>query len=765
VADNTEKLRDYLKKALAELQASRARVRELEEAAREPIAVVGIGCRYPGGITSADDLWELVRSGVDAISAPPADRGWFPNGDGETTPIGVLRQREGGYLYDAGDFDAEFFGMSADAAVATDPQQRVLLETAWEAVEHGGIDPLTLRGSRTGVFIGAFYRLYAVTAQTGDEPNPNLVAGVTGAMMAGRIAYELGLEGPSATVDTACSASLVALHLACQSLRAGESELALAGGVAVNATPHVHTDLMVPVGLAEDGRCRSFAAAANGSGWSEGVGVLLLERLSRARANGHQVLGLVRGSATNRAGSANGLTAPSGQTQQRTVRHALTDAGLGLDDVDVIEAHGSGTRLGDSIEAHAMLATYGSVRRPGDPLLLGSIKSNIGHAQSSSGIAGVIKMIQAMRHGEVPSTLHVDEPSPDIDWSTGKIDLVTEPVPWPDRGHPRRSAVSSVGISGTNVHIVLEQAPEPAPVDTGTRALPIIPWPISGKTREALTAQAVRLQAYLTDHPHLDPADVGFSLATTRASLTHRAVVLGRDRAELMAGLAALAAGDESVHIGNARGEPETTFVFPAATANPSEVSLRRAFPVYAEAFDEAATEADKHLTTSLVTGTAAPEDGPAAELWHLVHQIATHRLLSACGLRPDKVAGAGTGEIAAAHAAGILTIADATLLASSTSAVDDITFTAPTTTFVPSSDGLSPTSPDYWTSGRAREVSRHNGLVVDPTTPDDVLAMLAEAHCRGVTIDWRPVFDGTAATRVPLPTYAFQHTTYWWPS
>jgi acyl transferase domain-containing protein len=656
--------------------------------------------------------------------------------------------------------------MSAEAAVATDPQQRLLLETAWEAVEHGGIDPLTLRGSRTGVFIGAFYRLYAVTAQTGEEPDPHLVAGVTGAMMAGRIAYELGLEGPSATVDTACSASLVALHLACQSLRVGESDLALAGGVAVNATPHVHTDLMRPVGLAEDGRCRSFAAAASGSGWSEGVGVLLLERLSRARSNGHQVLGLIRGSATNRAGSANGLTAPSGQTQQRTVRHALADAGLGLDDVDVIEAHGSGTRLGDSIEAHAMLATYGSVRRPGDPLLLGSVKSNIGHAQSSSGIAGVIKMIQAMRHGEVPATLHVDEPSPDIDWSTGKIDLVTAPVPWPDRGHPRRSAVSSVGISGTNVHVILEQASEPAPAAGHARTLPVIPWPISGRTREALVAQAVRLRAHLTEHPDLDATDIGFALATTRSSFPHRAVLLGRDRAELLTGLTALA--DDTVHIGQTAGEQEVAFVFPAAGTNPFEVglALHRTFPGYAEAFDEAAAEADKHLTTSLVdiiAGTATPDpaDRAAAELWHLAHLVALHRLLHACGLRPDAVTGAGTGELAAAHAAGILNLTDATLLAAPDPVPAEVTFHPPTTTIVPDGPG-----PNRRTEP-ALEALRGLHIVdlVTPATPEDVLTTLSEAHQRGVPVNWRPVFEGTAATRVPLPTYAFQRSKYWWPS
>ncbi|MCT2581501.1 type I polyketide synthase [Actinophytocola gossypii] len=736
MSENTEKLREYLKKALAELQATRARVRELEDAAHEPVAVVGIGCRYPGGIASPDDLWEVVRSGVDTVGPPPADRGWFPNGDQVTTPVGALRQREGGFLYDAGDFDAGFFGMTDEAAVATDPQQRLLLETAWEAVEHGGIDPSSLRGTRTGVFVGAFYRLYALTAQTGDEPNDNLVAGVTGAMTAGRIAYELGLEGPSATVDTACSASLVAVHLACQSLRLGESDLALACGVAVNATPHVHTDFMRSVGLAPDGRCRSFAASADGSGWSEGAGVLLLERLSRACANGHRVLGLVRGSATNRSGSANGLTVPSGQTQQRTVRHALADAGLGLDDVDVIEAHGSGTRLGDAIEAHAMLATYGTVRRPGDPLLLGSIKSNLGHTQSASGIAGVIKMIQAMRHAEVPATLHVDEPSPDIDWSTGRLRLATEHTPWPDRGHPRRAAVTSVGISGTNVHVVLEQAPEPEPPEPATRTLTEIPWPLSARTPEALTAQAARLRSYLADHPDLDPVDVGFSLATTRAALEHRAVVVGRDRGELLAGLSSVAA------TGRARPDHEVAFAFAAAPENPSPAVP---YPAYAEAFDEVAAHADKHLTTSLrdvVAGIATPDpaDRQAAELWHLAHQIALHRLLTACGLRPDTSTGHGTGEIAAAHAAGDVTLPDAVHLVATRTPGDPSASPALTVT------------------------------LTAPGTPPETLAggvvtVLAGAHRRGVTVNWAPVFDGTGATPVELPTYAFQRTRYWWPS
>nr|WP_051773314.1 type I polyketide synthase [Saccharothrix sp. NRRL B-16314] len=788
MTDNVDKLRDYLKRVSTELQVTRARLREAQDAVREPIAIVGMGCRYPGGASSPDELWDLVESGTDAVSEPPDDRGWFPDGDPGRTAVGRMRQAAGGFLHDAGDFDAGFFGMTPEAALATDPQQRLLLETSWEALEDAGIDPHSVRGTQTGVFIGAFYRLYAVTAHNALVPDENLVAGVTGSVIAGRVAYELGLEGPAATVDTACSASLVALHWACQSLRLGESDLALAGGVAVNATPHMYTDFAGAIGLAPDGRCKAFAAAADGSGWSEGVGVLVLERLSRARANGHRVLGLIRGSAVNRAGASNGLTAPSGHTQRRGIRQALADSGIGPDEVDVVEAHGSGTRLGDSIEANAMIAGYGVGRPADEPLLIGSVKSNIGHAQSASGVAGVIKMVQAMRHGVVPRTLHVDEPSPDVDWSTGTIALVTENVPWPDRGHPRRCAVTSFGISGTNAHIILEQAPpaETAEEADHARSLPLIPWPVSARTPEALAAQADRLLSHVEAHPGAAVEDIGFSLATTRSSLECRTVVLGADRDQLVAGLSALAQGSTAAV---AKADHETVFLFPGTGAGwfAAGQELYRTFPVYARAFDEAAAEAEKHLDTSLRDAPGALT-GVAAELWLLAQEVALYRLVEACGLRPDAVTGRGTGEVVAAHVAGVLTLSDAVLLAVSEDDLPDVTFTAPRLPLIPSQaagpdygvrrDGVPPAEAvrERGTTlvlelGPPDGAERFDGVstvLLAPQAGDDAelrrtLGGLAEVHCAGLTVDWAPIFEGTGAARVPLPTYAFQRERYWW--
>ncbi|XXT29330.1 SDR family NAD(P)-dependent oxidoreductase [Sorangium sp. So ce448] len=674
-----------LRTALIDVKRLRQQNRELLRASREPIAIVAMSCRFPGGVRTPEDLWALLESGRDAVSAFPDDRGWS-RGDlygSEPEAQGKIYPREGGFLAEVDRFDADFFGISPREALTLDPQQRVLLETAWEAIERAGIDPMSLQGSQTGVFVGVMYNNYASRVVRSPDVEGYVGFASSGSMVSGRLAYTFGLHGPTVTVDTACSSSLVGIHLACQSLRQGECSLALAGGVTVMASRSAFDGLRF-LGGAPDGRCKSFSADADGAGWSEGAAILLLERLSDAERNGHAVLAVIRGSAVNQDGKSQGITAPNGPAQERVIRETLAAARLSPEDIDAVEAHGTGTTLGDPIEGQALLATYGRAHSSERPLWLGSLKSNLAHTQAAAGVGGVMKMVLALGHAKLPKTLHAGHASPQIDWSAGTLRLLTQPVPWPAGERPRRAGISSFGASGTNAHLILEEAPlappkEAPPSEPAARLPPTLPIVVSGKTRPALLAQAERLRAHLAAHPALAIVDVASSLATTRSHFDHRAVVVAGDLERAMDALEAVRHG--RAHPGAVVGEKlrggkiGVLFTGQGSQRPGAGRALYDTFPSFRAALDAVAAHLDRELERPLRDVLFAAEGTPEAALLDqtvftqtglFALEVALFRSLEAWGFRADYLLGHSIGELVAAHVAGVLTLEDAAALVAS---------------------------------------------------------------------------------------------------
>ncbi|QFG20241.1 type I polyketide synthase [Actinomadura sp. WMMB 499] len=697
MATSEERLLAYLKRVTSDLRQTRSRLKRAEEREQEPIAVVGMACRYPGGVRSPEDLWNLVTDGTDVISGFPEDRGWDSAELYDPAPgtPGKTYVRQGGFLEGAGDFDPGFFGISPREALAMAPQQRLMLEVSWEGFERAGIDPRTLKGRAVGNYVGCNLLDYCTTLDRVPEGlEGHFTTGSTASVVSGRVSYTLGLEGPAVTLDTACSSSLVAIHLACRELRTGECSLALAGGVAVMATPITFIGFAGQRALAASGRCKPFASGADGMSLAEGAGVLVLERLSDAVRNGRRIWGVIRGSAMNQDGASNGMAAPNGPSQQRVIRRALADARLSGADVDMVEAHGTGTSLGDPIEAQALLATYGQDRPQDRPLWLGSVKSNIGHAQTASGVAGVIKAVMAVRNGVLPPTLHVDEPSREVDWSSGAVRLLTQAREWPVVDRPRRAGVSSFGISGTNAHLILEQAPEAAPAEDGggSEVVPVeegslpagspvsaggsVVWVVSGRGVGALREQARRVADWARSADEADdPAFAGRvagALVSGRSLFEDRAAVIGSTTGELAAGLDAVAENRDAAHVVTGRVTPgaqgKTVFVFPGQGSQWPGMgrALTAESPAFAAAMAECEDALTAHVDWSLTQVLDEPDDSPVWERTDVVQpvlfavMVSLARLWQAHGVTPDTVIGHSQGEIAAAHIAGALTLTDA---------------------------------------------------------------------------------------------------------
>ncbi|MEV7144781.1 type I polyketide synthase [Streptomyces tauricus] len=790
---STEKVIEALRASMMEAERLRKQNQRLTSALSEPLAIVGMGCRYPGGVQSPEELWRLVADERDAVSPLPGDRGWEAGAPAPQDPgePGGNEGPVGGFIDSAAEFDAGFFGIGAREATVMDPQQRLLLETSWEAFERAGISPAAVRGSAVGIYIGAMATEYGWGAGSGGRIDAAAVAGRATSVISGRLAYTLGLEGPTVTVDTACSSSLVALHLAGQALRLGECSLALVGGVSVISHPDLLSGASQQLILAANGRSKPFAANADGVGLGEGVGVLLLERLSDARRHGHRVLAVMRGSAVNQDGASNGMTAPNGPSQQRLIARALASARLTPADVDAVEAHGNGTPLGDPIEAQALIAAYGRDRPAEQPLWIGSIKSNIGYPRAASGVTGVIKMVLALRHGMLPRTLHLDEPSPHVDWSAGAVALLTEAQPWPDTGRPRRAGVSSFGISGTNAHVILEQAPpdepESEPAADGALAPPVVvPCPVSARTQQALARQAARLHDHLSAAPAPavgGVAGVGHALATTRAHLDHRAVVLARDRDDLMVQVASLSRGEPvpGLVTGAVQRDVRLAMNFQGADSRwrGQGKGLYESFPVFARALDEVGAALDRPLAAETFADhepdAAGPPDTASAEAGVFALEVALWRLLSSWGIEPDVMAGDGVGYVAAAFAAGALPLADACALVAAGGhdpyteefrrLVEKSWVSAPKVTLVPDLAAQDVTAIlELGPAGRNREPGPVLVPVLRPGEAEPLAALtaLAEVFVRGIPVEWAALFDGAPTPAAELPTYAFQRQRYW---